>query len=102
MSLFRMIRYGIRDAIKSVHRNFSLSVASIFCITITLLVVVLALLVAFNVENFSKKAGGNVTIITYLSLGATDDDVSSFETKLKGMDNIVSDWTKQTPAERKE
>ncbi len=102
MSLFRMIRYGIRDAIKSVHRNFSLSIASIFCITITLLVVVLALLVAFNVENFSKKAGGNVTIITYLSLGVTENDVNEFETKLKGIDNIVPEWTKQTPAERRE
>ena len=62
MKLFRMIKNGIRDAFKSVIRNFSLSLASISCISITLIVVALALLVAFNVENFSNKVGDNVTI----------------------------------------
>lgn len=102
MNPFRMIRYGVRDAFKSVRRNFSLSLASISCISITLIVVALALLVAFNVENFSQKAGDNVTIVTYLSLGASEDDITEFETTIKGMDNIVEDWKKQTPEERKE
>ena len=43
MKLFRMIKNGIRDAFKSVIRNFSLSLASISCISITLIVVALAL-----------------------------------------------------------
>ena len=102
MNLFRMIRYGVRDAFKSVRRNLSLSLASISCISITLIVVALALLVAFNVENFSQKAGDNVTIVTYLQLGATEDDVTAFEAGLKEMDNIVQEWTKQTPEERKQ
>lgn len=102
MNLFRMIRYGVRDAFKSVRRNLSLSLASVSCISITLIVVALALLVAFNVENFSQKAGDNVTIVTYLQLGATEDDITAFETELKGMDNIVQEWTKQTPEERKQ
>lgn len=102
MNPFRMIRYGVRDAFKSVRRNFSLSLASISCISITLIVVALALLVAFNVENFSQKAGDNVTIVTYLSLGASEDDITEFETTIKEMDNIVEDWKKQTPEERKE
>jgi cell division protein FtsX len=42
MSLFRMIRYGVRDAFKSVRRNLSLSLASISCISITLIVVALS------------------------------------------------------------
>ena len=102
MSLFRMIRYGIRDAIKSVHRNISLSVASIFCITITLLVVVLAIIVAFNVENFSEKAGNNVTIVTLTQLGVSEEEIEQFEAKLKQMDNVLPGWEKQTPAERRE
>ncbi len=102
MSLFRMIRYGVRDAFKSVRRNLSLSLASISCISITLIVVALALLVAFNVENFSQKAGDNVTIVTYLQLGATEDDITSFEAKLNEMDNIVKDWEKQTPEQRRD
>lgn len=103
MNLFRMIKYGVRDAFKSVYRNFSLSLASISCISITLIVVALALMVAFNAENFSKKAGNNVTIVTYLKLGVTDDDVNRFETKLNQMENVASGWqdTKQTPEDRK-
>ena len=102
MKLFRMFRNGVRDAFKSVYRNFSLSLASISCISITLIVVAIALLVAFNVENFSKKAGDNVTIVTYLKLGATTEDVEKFEEFLKGNENVKSDWTRQTPTERKE
>lgn len=103
MNLFRMIRYGVRDAFKSVYRNFSLSLASISCISITLIVVALAIVVAFNVENFSTKAGKNVTIVTYLTLGIDDDGVNKFETKLNSMDNVAPGWldTKQTPEDRK-
>lgn len=102
MKLFRMFKNGIRDAFKSVIRNFSLSLASISCISITLVVVSLALLVAFNVENFSNKVGDNVTIVTYLTLGATEDDIKEFEDKLGKIDNIKDDYKKQTPQERKE
>lgn len=102
MKLFRMIKNGIRDAFKSVIRNFSLSLASISCISITLVVVSLALLVAFNVENFSNKVGDNVTIVTYLTLGVTEDDVKEFEDELGKMENVQSDFKKQTPEERKQ
>lgn len=102
MKLFRMFKNGIRDAFKSVYRNFSLSLASISCISITLIVVALALLVAFNVENFSKKAGNNVTIVTFLKLGVTSDDVERFEQFLNNHENIKEGWTRQTPTERKE
>ena len=102
MKLFRMIKNGVRDAFKSVKRNFSLALASISCISITLIVVALALLVAFNVENFSNSAGDNVTIVTYLTLGATEDDIKEFEEAISSMENVNKDWTSQTPTERKE
>lgn len=104
MKLFRMIKNGIRDAFKSVYRNISLSIASISCISITLIVVSLALLVAFNVENFSQKAGDNITIVTYLNLGATEDDIKEFESELNKMENVSKGFeeTKQTPDERKQ
>ena len=101
MKLFRMIKNGVRDAFKSVYRNFSLSIASISCISITLVIVALALLVAFNVENFSKKAGSNVTIVTYLTLGVTDEDIEEFEKTISNMDNVSEGWIKQTPEQRK-
>ena len=97
-----MIKNGVRDAFKSVYRNFSLSIASISCISITLIVVSLALLVAFNVENFSNKAGDNVTIVTYLKLGVTEEQIQEFEEAIDKMENVSKGWVKQTPQERKE
>lgn len=102
MKLFRMIKNGIRDAFKSVIRNFSLSLASISCISITLIVVSIALLVAFNVKNFSNKVGDNVTIVAYLTLGSTEEDIKEFEENLTKMENIQEGWKKQTPEDRKQ
>ena len=102
MKPFRMIKNGIRDAFKSVYRNFSLSIASISCISITLIVVALALLVAFNVENFSKKAGDNVTIVTYLKLGVSEEEIENFEKAIGNIENVNKNWKKHTPSERKE
>ena len=101
MKLFRMIKNGVRDAFNSVVRNFSLSIASISCISITLIVVALALLAAFNVENFSNKVGDNVTIVTFLKLGVSEDEVKEFEESLSKIDNVQDKWTKQTPEDRK-
>ena len=47
MKIIRMIGHGIRDAFKSVFRNFSLSLASISCITITLIIVALSIIASW-------------------------------------------------------
>ena len=104
MKLFRMIKFGIRDAFKSVRRNFSLSLASISCITITLLVVSLALLASFNVKNFSKKIESDVSIVIFLELGINSEDVQNFKNRLVGIDNVLSgdgDIIEMNPEERK-
>ena len=79
MKLFRMIKCGIRDAFKSVYRNFSLSIASISCISITLLIVAIALVMSFNVKNFSKEIESDVTMVVFLNLGVTSEEISDFE-----------------------
>ena len=48
MKFFRIIGRSIRDAFKSVKRNFSLSIASITCVIITLII-------TFNINDFTKK-----------------------------------------------
>ena len=53
MKFFRMVGRSIRDAFKSVIRNFSLSLASISCITITLIIIGSTLIIAKNVDNFA-------------------------------------------------
>lgn len=63
MKLFRMFGRSIRDAFKSVFRNFSLSLASISCISITLIIVAIALLASLNVDNFAKMIKEDVTVV---------------------------------------
>lgn len=102
MKLFRMLKCSIRDAFKSFYRNISLSIASISCITITLLVVSVALLASFNVKSFSNKIKSEVSMVVFLNIGVTDDEINSFETKLNELDNVAEGWVKKTPSERKE
>ena len=102
MKLFRMMRYSIRDAFKSVFRNFSLSLASISCISITLVVVSLALLASFNVDRISSEIKSDVTMIVFLNLGITDEAVEKFEADLNAMENVEKNWEKKSAAERKE
>ena len=66
MQIFRMLQRGIRDAFKSVVRNFSLSIASIICVSITLFIVSVAIILSANVNNFSTNIKEDVTIRAFL------------------------------------
>ena len=67
MKPFRMFFRSIRDAFKSVFRNFSLSLASISCIAITLVIVAIAIMASLNVNNFTKVIKEDVTIVVYVN-----------------------------------
>ena len=88
MKPIRMLSRCIRDAFKSVIRNFSLSLASISCITITLIIVALAIIASFNVQNFTKEIEKDLTIVVFLEQDATKADAKDVETEIKLMDNI--------------
>ena len=102
MRLFRMLRYSIRDAFKSVFRNFSLSLASISCISITLIVVAIALLTSFNVNKISDEIKSDVTVLVFLNLGVNDEEVNQFEQDLNAISNVEKGWDTKSPAERKQ
>ncbi len=90
MKFFRMLGRSIRDAFKSVFRNFSLSLASISCITITLLIVAASILITFNVENFTKKMEEDLTIVVFLNNTTTEEQSKAVMEKLEKMDNVDS------------
>lgn len=100
MNAFRTLFRSIRDAFKSVGRNFSLSLASISCITITLIIIAAALLVSFNVRNFTEEIKSDVTIVVFLDSDISDTLKNDFETTLKSMSNIDS-WTYKSKDEIK-
>ena len=88
MKPFRMFFRSIRDAFKSVFRNFSLSLASISCITITLVIVAVAIIASFNVDNFTKAIKKDVTIVVFVDREVKEDKIGVIKAKLEQIDNI--------------
>lgn len=88
MKVFRILFRDIRDAFKSVFRNFSLSIASISCITITLLVVAIAFILSENVNNFASIVEKDVTIVAFIDNSATKDDLEQIKNQINNLDNI--------------
>jgi len=101
MKPFRMLGRCIRDAFKSVIRNFSLSLASISCITITLIIVAVAIIASFNVQNFTEAIEKDMTIVVFLDSDANEEDVERIENKIKTNSNVEK-YTYQTKQEVKE
>ena len=101
MKPIRMLGRSIRDAVKSVIRNFSLSLASISCITITLIIVAIAIVASFNVQNFTKAIEKDMTIVVFIDNEATEEDIEEVENKIKKISNVES-YTYQTKKEVKE
>lgn len=85
---FRTIKRYFRDAFHGVFRNFSLSLASISCITITLIVVAFSLLLSMNVENFSESIRKDVTVVMFLKKDTTNSDVEKIREELESIANI--------------
>ena len=102
MKFFRnLVRY-FRDARKSVLRNFSLSLASISCITITLIVVAFATILSYNVENFAESIRKDVTVVIFLKSDTTQEDIKQIEKEIRATKNVeeLEFVSKQDTAEK--
>lgn len=88
MKMFRILGRNIRDSIRSVFRNFSLSIASISCITITLIVVAVSIVLTFNVNNFTKIIEQDVTIVAFLDVDIEKEKIDEIYDQILTLDNI--------------
>lgn len=121
MKVFRIVGRNVRDSLKGVARNFSLSLASISCITITLIVVSIAMILTYNVNNIATNVEQDVTIVAFMNVDVTPEQTDDVLEKIKQIDgvesytyqskmqiakemmsgsavfkNIMADWTEQT------
>ena len=96
MKVFRIFGRNIRDSFKSVFRNLSLSMASIMCITITLVVVSLAIILTYNVNNFTKEVEKDVSIVVFLDSSITDEGIDDVSDELDKIANIAGEQIKKT------
>jgi len=88
MRAFRIFFRSIRDAFKSVVRNFSLSFASIMCTTITLILVAVAVVAAANVNNATKLIEDELTIVTYLKKDVTEEQIDNIKSEISSYKNV--------------
>ena len=89
MKFFRSINRYFRDAGKSVIRNFSLSLASISCITITLIVVALSMVLSYNVEKMTEHVSSNISIVVFLKSETTEEEAKLVKDNINRLDNIA-------------
>ncbi len=90
MKFFRLLGRSVRDAFRSVGRNFSLSLASISCIIVTLLIIALSIVITYNVNNFSNDLKKDLTIVAFVSNDADDTDLEKIKTNIEGISNVHS------------
>ncbi len=88
MRVFRIIRKSFRDAFKSVFRNFSLSMASISCTAVTLILVAVAVLVTYNVNSITEDLKDVLTIVVFVDSDATEEEISSIEESIRSISNV--------------
>lgn len=88
MKAFRIFGRSIRDAVKSVIRNFSLSFASIMCTTITLLLVSVAIICAVNINNATKSIEDELSIVVYLDREVTEETIENIKADIESQKNV--------------
>lgn len=88
MRPLRILFRSISSAFKSVFRNLSLSIASLSCIIITLLIVSVAITFSSNVNNITKKIESDLTIVTFVKSETEETKIKEIEENLKVLPNI--------------
>ena len=89
MRLIRIFGRGIKDAGKSVFRNFSLSLASISSTAITLIIVGIAILFTYNVNSITKHIEDVLTVVVFIDKKADEQQVEILKDKVKQNSNVL-------------
>lgn len=90
MKAIRIFTRGIRDSLKSVIRNFSLSTAAITCSSITLILVAVAMVISYNVKNVTSDLERELTIVVYIKDTGTEENINELKASLDNMENVAS------------
>ena len=88
MKIIRIFVRNVRDAFRSVVRNFSLSLAAITCITITLILVALSMVITANVNNFTKTLEEELSIVVYLNEDVSAEMENEIYSNISGLEGV--------------
>lgn len=90
MKLFRIIGRSFSNALKSIIRNFSLSMASITSTIITLIIVAIGILLSYNLNSITKNIGEELTIVAFLKRDVLASDINNIKSEINKIDNVES------------
>ncbi len=90
MKKIRIFFRSISESMTSIGRNLSLSVASISCITITLILVAVSIILSQNVNSFTTSIEKDVTIVAFVDRESTAEEVEAVGNLIKNLPNIES------------
>lgn len=88
MKAIRIFFGSISESFKGVFRNFSLSLASISCITITLILVGFSMILSFNVNNFTEEIEKDLNIVVFLKRDVKEKDIDKVKKEILGIENV--------------
>ena len=90
MKLIRIFNRSLRDSLKSIFRNFSLSAASISCTVITLILVALGILASYNVTSMTEKIEKDLTMVVFVDKSATEGEINLVRNEIESISNVDS------------
>ena len=94
MKAIRILFGNIKESFKGVFRNGSLSLASISCISITLILLGFSMLLSFNIKSFTTQIEKDMSIIVFLKREITEDQTNEISKKLKSLSTVDYSKTK--------
>lgn len=101
MRPLRILFRSISSAFKSVFRNLSLSIASLTCIIITLMIVSIAIIFSSNVNYSTKEIEKDLEMVVFVKSETTEEKVKEIESNLQVLPNVeqISYVDKETAKE---
>lgn len=91
MKAIRIFTRNVKNGLKSITRNFSLSAASVICTTITLTILAIAMIFSSNINSFTKELENSLSIIIYVDKNATQEEIDVIKSKILDIKNVKSD-----------
>lgn len=91
MKAIRIFTRNVKNGLKSITRNFSLSAASVICTTITLSILAIAMIFSANINSFTKELEGSLSIIVYVDKNANSEEIDAIKSKILDIKNVKND-----------
>ncbi len=81
---------SLKTAIKSLYRNFSMSIASIILVTLTLLVLSSTIILALNISYVTDTVFQSLRINVYLESNLKDEQIKTIQNEIENVKNVSS------------